>query len=78
MDLEKQHKPKIARCKTCSSLIDRTSTCSEGRIALQRLVKYLDPKDILTQYAVKQGCVRLRDALKCISDASFIVMLRRA
>ena len=44
-------------------LIDRISdTRSQGYISLQSLVKCLDH----AQYAVKQSCVRQRDALTCI------------
>ena len=51
-------------------LVDRISdTLSQGYTNLQSLVKCLDH----AQYAVKQGCVRLRDALTCIS-AIFTVM----
>ena len=44
-------------------LVDRISdTRSQGYTNLQSLVKRLNH----AQYAVKQGCVRQRDALTCI------------
>jgi len=54
-------------------LIDWTSdTRSQGYTNLQSLVKRLDHRDIASDTAcrVKQGCYRLRDALKCISEAT--------
>ena len=32
------------------------------------------PRSCMVHYAVKQGCVRLRNALKCTSEAIFTVM----
>ena len=50
----------IDRTGQTSCLVDRISdTLSQGYTNLQSLVKCLDH----AQYAVKQGCVRLRDAL---------------
>ncbi len=58
------------------SLIDRISdTRSQRCTDLQSLVTCLDHGDIVVQYAVMQGCVRLRGALKCISEAIFTVMI---
>jgi len=39
---------------------------SQGCTDLQSLTTRMDHADIVAQYAVMQGCVRLRDALKCI------------
>jgi len=42
---------------------------------LQSLVTCLDYRDIVIQYAVKLGCWRLHDALKCTLEAIFTVMV---
>ena len=57
--------------KMCVPLIDWISdTLSQGYTNLQSLVKCLDHRGIAwIQYAVKQGCVRLCNALKCFSEA---------
>ncbi len=45
------------------SLINWISdTRSQGCTDLQSLITCLDHEDIMAQYAVMQGCVRLRDA----------------
>jgi len=41
------------------------------------MVTCLDHGDMVVQYAVMQGCVRLRDALKCILQAIFTFMMSR-
>jgi len=41
------------------------------------MVTCLDHGDMVVQYAVMQGCVRLRDALKCILQAIFTLMMSR-
>ncbi len=46
------------------------------RIHLQTFVNCLDHRDIASD-TVKQGCVRLRDALKCISETIFTVIESR-
>ena len=60
-------------------LIDRISDAYSQRcIDVQRLVKSLDHGDIVSiQYAVKQGRVRLRDAMKCILEAAVAVVVSR-
>jgi len=62
----------------CVTLIDWISdTHSQGCRDLQSLITCLDHGDIAAHYAVMQGRVRLRDALKCISEAIFTVMVSR-
>jgi hypothetical protein len=36
------------------------------------MIQALDHGDIVAQYAIMQGCVRLRDALNCISEAVYL------
>ena len=61
----------------CLSLLDWISdTHSQECTDQQSLMLCLDHGDIVAQYAVQQGCVRLRDALKCISEAIVTVMVR--
>ena len=49
----------------------RPQTCTD----LQSLVKRVNHRCIVTQYAVKQGCVRLRGALNSFLEAIFTVMV---
>jgi hypothetical protein len=59
-----------------SSLISWISyTRSQRCTDLQSLVVCLAHGDSMVQCAVIQGCVGLRDALKCISEALFTVMI---
>ncbi len=41
-----------------------SDTRSQGSTDLQSLITCLDQGDIVAQYAVMQGCVRLRDGIE--------------
>ncbi len=61
------------------SLVDWISdTRSQEFTDLQSLMTCLDHGDIVAPRAVMQNCVRLRKALRCISEAIFTVMESRS